>query len=192
MVLGMPTTAMREAPALRFPRAICVGAALGAVAADAEEDVDLVVDRGNRRSRPGPGGRARCRGWCRRRWWMCSTSSQVSSTGGRRRARVQALVAVADAEDLPDAVVVVELEEGRADDVVEAGAQAAAGDDGGRWSGPGRRRCARAGRPSRTRVLRGSHRRPSSATGRGSESRRRTRAACGCGEGKPGGRGPGA
>jgi hypothetical protein len=61
--------------------------------------------------------------------WMWSTSSGVR-TRGVRGLEGEALEAVADAEDFADAVVVVEFEEGGADDVVEAGAEAAAGDDG--------------------------------------------------------------
>jgi hypothetical protein len=57
--------------------------------------------------------------------------------------------AVADAEDFGDAVVVVEFEEGGADDVVEAGAEAAAGDDGRAGLGRDRRKAAGAGRLSR-------------------------------------------
>ncbi len=51
--------------------------------------------------------------------------------GGEAGGGVEAEVAVADAQHVADAVVLGELEVDRADDVVQPGAESAAGDDGG-------------------------------------------------------------
>ena len=106
-----------------------MGALLGAVAADAQEDgnaaLDEEIDHFADFLLAAGGGED----------GAAVAVDVVDELGGQDQRRLglegEALVAVADAEDFAHAVVVVQFEEGGADDVVEAGAQAAAGDDGG-------------------------------------------------------------
>ena len=105
-----------------------MGALLGAVAADAQEDgnaaLDEEIDHFADFLLAAGGGED----------GAAVAVDVVDELGGQDQRRLglegEALVAVADAEDFAHAVVVVQFEEGGADDVVEAGAQAAASDDG--------------------------------------------------------------
>ncbi len=107
-----------------------VGTALRAVAADAEQDVDaLAVEEIDD-----------CRGVLRAaRAGERSAAELVDfgnvgvGDGDRREAGsgVETEISIADAQYVADAVVMGELEVDGADDIVEAGAETAAGDDGG-------------------------------------------------------------
>ena len=96
----------------------------------------------------------------------------------------EALVAVAEAEDPAHAVVARELHHQAADDVVEPGAETAAGDDARRASWTGRRRSCAAGRRPRSpaaprRARRG--RRPGRRCRRAARGRSRPPSDASCG-----------
>ena len=120
--------------------------ALRAVAADAEEHVDALameeVDDDLRILRA-----ARAAQGCAAQFVNLGDEGIGERNRREARGRVEAEIAVADAEHVAHAVVPRELLIDRADDVVEAGAEAAAGDDRGArvkgievdplaWSGP--------------------------------------------------------
>ena len=107
-----------------------IAAALRAVATDREQDVDLPPDQGVDRA-------ADVNGAARGAEECAALLVDAGDDGRRQRDRIRAdgrvepLVAAPEPEHFPDAIAMLQLQENRADDVVQAGAQAAAGDDAG-------------------------------------------------------------
>ena len=112
------------------PPGTAPAAPLRAVAADREQHVhpapDQVADRHPRIDRPP-------RRVQHRPPLLVNVLDQLRGQHRRLGAagRIEPAIPAAETEDLPDPVTVVELEKERTDDVVEAGAQPAAGDDPG-------------------------------------------------------------
>ena len=108
----------------------CPGSTKGSVAPDAEQDVAVVADQGIDHLIEVLGA---TRGAEHRAAATHGSDERVGREGDRRLGWNfrQAGVAVAEAEHVFAAVVVPQREHQRADDVVEAGADAAAGDDAG-------------------------------------------------------------
>ncbi len=126
-VLGTPTTLMGR-PRLLALQGDGVGAAEGAVAADAEEDVEAVaLERVDHHADV-----LMAAGESEHRAAVAmhvGDRRRVEVDGRRAEGGVEPLEAVAEPEDVAHPVLVVELEHHRAEHVVEPGAEPAAGHD---------------------------------------------------------------
>ena len=127
IVLGMPTTATAS-PRRRASAAISAGAPLRAVAAHAEKELNVrplkEIDHHRRVFRPAAGAEHRSA-------LLMDMIDHSKGQPNRRLGlgRIKSLIAVANAPDLRHAVVEVQFDIDRTDDVVQSRTETAAGDD---------------------------------------------------------------